>query len=68
MDKAKAKLLAEMIRNTMPDQIAKELISIQPMGNNVISDLYKVSLTETELKEQGYKSVSDMGLMWIKND
>ena len=68
MDKAKAKLLAEMIRNTMPDQIAKELISIQPMGNNVISDLYKVSLTETELKEQGYKSVSDMGLMWTKND
>ena len=68
MNEEKAKLLAEMIRNTMPDQIAKELISVQPMGNNVMSDLHKVSMTETELKEQGYKPVSGIGLMWTKND
>lgn len=67
MNEEKAKLLAEMIRNTLPDQIAKELISVQPMGNNVVSDLYKVSMAETELKEQGYKPVSNMGLMWTKN-
>lgn len=67
MNEETAKLLAAMIRNTLPDQIAKELISVQPMGNNVVSDLYKVSMSETELKEQGYKPVSNMGLMWTKN-
>jgi len=66
VNEANAKLLAEM-RKTLPNQLAEELLSVQPMDNDVVSDLYKVSMTETELKEQGYKPVSNMGLMWTKN-
>jgi hypothetical protein len=58
--------LLKKIRSTMPDQIAKEILSVQPMPSNVISELYNISKSKEELEEEGYKPVSNLGLMWTK--
>lgn len=49
------------------EDIAKELISVQPMGE-AFYQLYKNSKSQEELAREGYKPVSRMGLMWIKDD
>ncbi len=51
-----------------PDDIAKELISVQPMPDNCLKGLREFSKSEKELKAEGYKPVSGLGLMWIKDD
>lgn len=50
------------------ESMIKEITFVQPMPGNVISDLYKMSETEQELKEKGYKPVSNLRLMWLKED
>ena len=58
----------ESIRKSFMEKLANEIVNVQPMPNTVISDLYKASSSEKELKEQGYKPVSNLGLMWIKKN
>jgi hypothetical protein len=50
-------------------KIAEELCSVQPMSDDACKaffDLYKLSKTRKEL--EGFKPVSNMGLMWIKGE
>jgi hypothetical protein len=58
----------KMIRTVTPDQIAKDLLSVQPMTSNALKNLNEQSMSEEQLKEEGYKPVSRMGLMWIKKE
>jgi hypothetical protein len=51
-----------------PKKLAEELISVQPMPDNAIKDLYEASKSEEELRAEGYKPVSGLGLTWIKDD
>ena len=51
-----------------PKKIAEELVSVQPMPNDCLKGLYEHSLSEKELKEQGYKPASKIGLMWVKEN
>ena len=51
-----------------PEDIAKQLVDVQPMPNESLKGLSELSKTEEELKEEGYKPVSSLGLMWIKED
>jgi hypothetical protein len=53
---------------SLADQIANEIVSVQPMPKDVIKKLYEHSMTREELKKQGYKSVSRLGLMWVKDN
>ena len=54
------------VRQTLPDQIANEIIGVQPMGTNTLDALFENAKTKEELIESGYKPVSDLGFMWIK--
>lgn len=51
-----------------PEKLAEELISVQPMSNDAIKPLYEASKKEGQLKAEGYKPVSGLGLMWIKEE
>lgn len=51
-----------------PKKLAEELANVQPMPNNAIKDLYEISKSEKELRAEGYKPVSVLGLMWTKDE
>jgi DNA-directed RNA polymerase subunit F len=53
---------------SMAEQIANEIVSVQPMSGDLIKELYEQSMTKEELKKEGYKPVSRLGLMWVKED
>lgn len=65
MDK---KILMPRIVGLDPNVLAADICSVQPMPNNVISELYIAAKSRDELIEEGYKPVSNLGLMWIKDD
>ena len=50
------------------DRIAKEILEVQPMNGALdgLKTLYENSLSKEELERQGYKPVSRLGLMWVK--
>jgi len=54
------------IRENGPNKIAQELIGVQPISNNAVKLLYENSKTKEELLSNGYKPVSELGLMYIK--
>jgi len=56
----------KVIREITAQKLAEEICSVQPMPNNLIADLIKVSKDTKELKAEGYEPVSNLGLMWIK--
>ncbi len=49
-------------------KIAEEIISVQPMDPTIMKDLYYAGKSEEDLKAEGYKPVSRLGLLWIKED
>jgi hypothetical protein len=53
---------------SLADQIANEIVSVQPIPKDVIKKLYEQSMTREELKKEGYKPVSRLGLMWVKDN
>lgn len=53
---------------SLAEQIANEVVSVQPMPGNLIKELYEQSMTKEELKKEGYKPVSRLGLMWVKDN
>jgi hypothetical protein len=55
------------LRETIPDMLARNLSSVQPMPANTFLELYSISKSEKELNEEGYQPVSpDTKLMWTK--
>lgn len=58
-----------MINKDLPRTIAEELCSVQPMSKEVgeaFMTLMKNAQSPEELRKQGYRPVSNMGLMWVK--
>jgi hypothetical protein len=55
---------------SMAEMIAMELVSVQPMdeAGKALTELYKHSKSTQQLIDEGYKPVSQMGLMWVKNN
>ena len=55
---------------SIAEMIAMELVSVQPMdeAGKALSELYKHSKSIQQLIDEGYKPVSQMGLMWVKTD
>jgi hypothetical protein len=60
--------MTKKIKQTLAEQMANEIISVQPMPSNIVKELYEQSMTKEQLKAEGYKPVSRLGLMWIKED
>ena len=58
----------EYIGKYTPEQIAKEICSVQPMDPKLFCDLYKTAKSKEQLEKEGYRPVSRLGLMWIKDD
>lgn len=52
------------------EDIAKEILSVQPMdeAGKALKQLYEQSKSKEQLINEGYKPVSRVGLMWIKDD
>lgn len=48
-------------------QLAAELVSVQPMPSDTFAKLLSIAKPEDELIAEGYKPVSRIGLLWIKN-
>lgn len=61
-------IFLDMVRKTVPNAIAQEIISVQPMPDNIFVQLGEEAMDETELIKAGYKPVSRMNLMWIKDE
>lgn len=55
---------------SIAEDIARQLISVQPMdeAGKALTELYKQSKSKEELLADGYKPVSNMGLMWVKEN
>ncbi len=51
-----------------PEDIAKQLVNVQPMPDDCLKGIRELSKSEEELKAEGYKPVSGLGLMWTKED
>jgi hypothetical protein len=47
-------------------KLAEEILSVQPMLDNVMKDLFEAAIDKAELEKDGYKPVSQMGILWIK--
>jgi hypothetical protein len=60
-----------MIKIPSPEDIAREILSVQPMdeAGKAFYELWKNSKTEDELRAAGYEPVSqDTRIMWVKKD
>ena len=62
------KVLMPRIKDIDPNVLAAEICSVQPMPDHTLADLYNNALSREELVAKGYKPVSNLGLMWIKDD
>jgi 3-methyladenine DNA glycosylase AlkD len=56
------------LRKTYMKKIAEEICSVQPMPSDLFENLMKDAKSEEELIKEGYKRVSRLGLLWIKDD
>ena len=52
----------------LAEEIANQLINVQPMPSDAIKTLYEESKTKEELEAEGFTLVSNIGLMWIKDE
>lgn len=59
--------LIAQLRKNMPSLIANEIASVQPMSESAGS-IFKGGMSKVELENEGYKPVSRMGLMYIKDE
>lgn len=62
------KELIKLIRKQTIEVLAEEIVRVQPIDPNLIIDLYKISKNKEELEQEGYRPVSEMGLIYIKDN
>ena len=60
--------MAKIIAKKQIEDMANDLIKVQPMPSDCIKKLHDVSMTKETLINEGYSPVSSIGLMWIKNE
>lgn len=73
MNREKLKRMQEKLKNTItkirelyPNILAEEIVNVQPITNDALTPLFESAKTEEELKREGYRPVSRLGFMWIK--
>jgi hypothetical protein len=60
------KPLLDLIRKTVPNRIAEELLSVQPMDPTLGKQLMEGGMSEAQLIAEGYEPVSNMRLLWVQ--
>jgi hypothetical protein len=66
-----AKKLLEHVRKHSPLSIAEDILSVQPMGKDVqdaMQTILEYGKTAQELIAEGYRPVSSIGLVWVKDE
>ena len=58
----------KQLGKSISQQIAEELCSVQPMTNDTFKTRYDAATDRETLIDEGYKPVSRIGLMWVKDD
>lgn len=58
--------LIAKLRKESVNKLAEEIASVQPMPSDLFQRLYEASKSVEELEREGYKPVSKLGLMYIK--
>jgi hypothetical protein len=58
--------LLDSLRQIIPQTIAEELLSVQPMSTDAFKKVLDDSMSEADLIAAGYKPVSPLKLMWVK--
>jgi hypothetical protein len=57
----------ESMRKILMKKFAEEILGVQPMPNNLFSDLYNAAKSEKELIDEGYEPIcSHIRFMWRK--
>lgn len=65
--KMNEKELIEKIRQLkLTDQLAEEICSVQPMPDELFQELLDASENPETLERDGYKPISRIGLLWVK--
>lgn len=59
-------LAVNELRKKLPEDLAKEIVSVQPMPNDIVKELLENSKSENDLIREGYEPVSRFKLLWIK--
>ena len=66
-----AKRLLEQLRKHSPLSIAEDILSVLPMGKDVqdaMQTILEDGKTAQELIAEGYRPVSSIGLVWVKDE
>ena len=52
--------------NELMRKLVEDILSVQPMPNDVMKDLFESAKDKKDLEKDGYKPVSRLGLLYIK--
>lgn len=58
--------LVKLVRESVTS-LAHEICAVQPMPSDAISKLLEGGKTTAELRAEGYRPVSRLGLLWVKD-
>jgi len=50
------------------EELAKQICEVQPMPNDCMKNLIDSACDKTELIERGYRPISRLGLLWIREE
>ena len=56
----------EICMNEIMRKLVEDILSVQPMQNDVMKDLFESAKDKKDLEKDGYKPVSRLGLLYIK--
>lgn len=65
-DQEGMKALLIKIRESAPADIAKQLVSVQPVDPEPFLKMVKHAQSKEQLEAAGFRPVSHLGLMWVK--
>lgn len=60
--------LIRLIGKAVVDKMADDILSVQPMPNDMFKRLKDAAMSEKELIANGYEPVSEHKLLWIKKE
>lgn len=58
--------MTKLTPQQIAEQIAEEIVNVQPMPSDLFKNLIASSTPREQLIAEGYKPVSRIGLLWIK--
>lgn len=58
--------LLKVLREAVPDLIAKQITSVQPIPADAIKKMMEAAMPESDLIANGYEPISELKLVWRK--